>query len=154
VYSLSFFLFLFLSLSLFLFALFFHFFSGIVPCPLLKLSRPFSRSLILFCVTRTLHRRSSVLECSTLYTVMFSRKSNPFSARPTNGCSRYNELYSPIPSSLFSLFVIRTVQNFIRFPLHILSSNNFFRYTRADYSLERKDPLSAFGCFSWLPSLF
>jgi len=86
-----FFLFLFLSLSLSLSfsALFFRFFSDRRPLlPFQALSRPFSLPLIPFCVTRTLHRRSSVLERSTLYTAMFSRKSNPFSARPTNGRSR------------------------------------------------------------------
>lgn len=150
----------FISLSLFLFlsALFFRFFPEIVvPCALLKLFHPFSLSPILFCVTRTLHRRSSVLERSTLYTAMLSRKSNPFSARPTNGRFRSRCIRQCL-RRLFSLFVIRPVQNFIRFPLRVLSRTissgttsgtlaQMFSRTRGSASLRFvRLPLS------WLPS--
>lgn len=145
---------LFLSLAFVIsLSLSFHSSSRIVPYPLFKLfaffiSPSLSLSLSLFCITRTLHRRSSILECSTLYTAMFTRKSNPFLARPTNGSS-LSLIRQRVQHHLFMRsFVQFKISSFpfLRVVSRIISTY-YFRYNRADVL---QDPFSA--SFSWLPS--
>lgn len=116
---------------------------------ILYLSFSFSFFLSLFCVTRTLHRRSSILECSTLYTAMFTRKSNPFLARPTNGSS-LSLIRQRVQHHLFMRSFVQFKISSFPFSTCLVSriiSTYHFRYNRADVL---QDPFAA--SFSWLPS--
>lgn len=74
-----------------------------------SLSLPFS---FCFCVTRTLHRRSSGARAlHPLHRDVLS-KIQPFFSRADQWALPL-PLYPPVPTSPFSLFVTRPVQNFI-----------------------------------------
>lgn len=126
-------LFFFISLPLSLFPLLFRDRRPLPPSQ----ERALSLFPALFCVTRT--RYIDARACSSappFTTAMLSRKSNPFSAGPTNGRSRSRCIRQCLHSP-FSLFVIRPVQKFRTFLLYTsplsrtISSAHFRWNTRA-----------------------